>query len=74
MPRLKDNATPQERRAEVFAKMQDELKDIAAIQADMQANKIENQNDSDNYREPISIELRKLKSFFLGEARRTALN
>lgn len=59
MTRIKDNATPQERREFVFAKLQDELKDIVAIQEAMNTNKIESQNDSESYREPLEISLTK---------------
>lgn len=64
-PRLaiKANATPGATklmtRPELFNKLQDELKNISVINADMRNNKIESQNDSEDYREPLSIDLHK---------------
>jgi len=59
-PNIKGHATPESLRAYALYRKNDEMKDIKKVGAEMESGKIESDNESENYREPLGISIEKV--------------
>jgi hypothetical protein len=57
--KLEQAKTPQERRAAVYERMQEELKNFDRAQEDQEKNNLDSLEQSEHYREPLEITLYK---------------